>query len=141
MPTPGAYLYDVHVANAWHDSFTARLGAEAAVSAPLTVRAGLLWDAEPGIDNRHFGLLTPDSSKLGVTTGARWSHRVGKGRGRIDLDLAAMHLFFQERDIAPTAAGESGSDGTILNKPAPSFFYGVTRAGISVITLAVAWRQ
>ena len=31
---------------------------------------------------------------------------------------------------APAAAnGDPGSDGTILNKPAPSFFHGVTRAG------------
>jgi hypothetical protein len=30
--------------------------------------------------------------------------------------------------------------GTILNKPAPSFFHGVTRAGFDIVTLAVAWR-
>jgi len=139
LQTPGAYLYDVHVANNWHDSWTARLGVEAEpFERPLTLRAGLVFDQSP-IDDRHFSVLTPDSDKLGITAGAQWSQTVGTHR--LDFQLAFSHLFLRERDIAPTASGESGSDGTILNKPAPSFFYGVTRAGISILTLAVAWRQ
>ena len=98
----------------------------------------MLWDQSP-VDDRHFSLLTPDSDKLGVTAGARWSKRAGPGR--VDFDIGAMHLFLRERDTAPAPDGTPGSDGTILNKPAPSFFHGVTRAGIDLITLAVAWRQ
>lgn len=138
LPTPGAYLYDVRVENQWRDSWTARLGVEAEPwAAPVTLRAGVLWDQSP-VDDRHFSLLTPDSDKLGLTAGARYSRRVSGGR--IDFDLAAMHLFLRERDIAP-ANGVPGSDGTILNKPAPSFFHGVTRAGFDLITVAVAWRH
>jgi long-chain fatty acid transport protein len=139
LPTPGANLYDVHVVNAWHDSWTARVGAEAAPwTAAVVMRAGVFFDQSP-IDDRHFNLLAPDSDKLGLSAGARWSQRVG--RGRLDLDLAGMHLFLRERDIAPAMDGTPGSDGTILNKPAPSFFHGVTRAGFDLITLAVGWRQ
>jgi len=139
LPTPGANLYDVHVVNAWRNTWTARLGAEATPwTTPIALRAGLIFDQSP-IDDRHFGLLTPDSDKLGVTAGVRWSRPVG--RGHFDFDLGAMELFLKERDIAPSANGDPGSDGTILNKPAPSFFHGVTRAGFSMITLAVAWRQ
>lgn len=139
LPTPGAYLYDVHVVNAWRNSWTARAGVEATPwSTPIALRGGLLWDQSP-IDDRHFSVMTPDSNKIGVTAGGRWSKPYG--RGRLDLDLGAMHLFMSERDIAPASDGSPGSDGTILNKPAPSFFHGVTRAGIDLISFAVAWRH
>jgi long-chain fatty acid transport protein len=139
QPAPGAFLYDVRVENQWHDTWSARLGVEATPwVAPIALRMGLLWDQSP-IDDRHFSVLTPDSDKLGVTAGARWSRPLG--RGRLDFDLAAMHLFLQERNVAPAANSDPGSDGTILNKPAPSFFHGVTRAGFNMITVAVAWRH
>ncbi len=139
LPTPGAYLYDVQVENAWRDTWSARLGVETTLPArPITLRAGVLWDQSP-VDDRHFSLLTPDSNKIGVAGGARWSRPMGDGR--LDLELAALHLFVGERDVAPMADGGPGSAGTILNKPAPSFFHGVTRAGFDVVTLAVAWRR
>ncbi|MEO8841602.1 MAG: outer membrane protein transport protein [Kofleriaceae bacterium] len=138
LQTPGANLYDVHVANNWHNSWTARVGVEAQpFERPIALRAGLVYDQSP-IDDRHFSVMTPDSDKLGITAGARWTQSVGTHR--FDFQLAVAHLFLRDRDIAPTASGAPGSDGTILNKPAPSFFYGVTRAGISILTLAVAWR-
>ena len=139
LQTPGAYLYDVTVENRWKDTVSARLGAEATPFArPLALRAGVLFDQSP-VDDRHFSLLTPDSDKLGITAGARWSLELAGGR--LDLELAAMHLFLRERDVAPGANGAPGSDGTILNKPAPSFFHGVTRAAFDLVTLAVAWRH
>lgn len=138
LPTPGAYLYDVQVENAWRDTWSARLGVEHALRPSIALRAGVLWDGSP-VDDRHFGLLTPDSDKVGVAAGARWSRPMG--RGRLDLELAAVHLFLRERAVEPMADGAPGSAGTILNKPAPSFFHGVTRAGFDVVTLAVAWRQ
>jgi long-chain fatty acid transport protein len=138
LPTPGAYLYDVNVESQWRDTWSARLGGEYdALPGRLAVRGGIVFDQSP-VDDRHFALLTPDSDKLGVAAGARWSQRLGDGR--LDLDLSAVHLFLRERDVGPSD-GMAGTDGTILNKPAPSFFHGVTRAGFDVVTLAVAWRQ
>jgi long-chain fatty acid transport protein len=140
LPSPGANLYDVRVEQKWNDSFSARLAAELMpTSKPLTVRAGVLFDQSP-VDDRHFGLLTPDSDKLGASAGVSWTLDLGRKRGHLDLDLAAMHLFLRERNIAPGQGGAPGSDGTILNKPAASFFHGVTRAGFDVVTLALTWR-
>lgn len=139
LPTPGAYLYDVNVENNWKDTWSARLGVEAEpFTTPITLRAGVLWDQSP-IDDRHFSVLTPDSDKLGISAGVRYSLPV-RG-GKLDLSLAAMHLFLRERNVAPASNGDPGSDGTILNKPAPSFFHGVTRAGFDLLTVAVAWRH
>jgi long-chain fatty acid transport protein len=139
LQTPGAYLYDVTVENQWKDTFSVRLGAEATPFAkPLALRAGVFFDQSP-VDDRFFSLLTPDSDKLGITAGARWSLELA--RGRLDLELAAMHLFMRERNVAPESDGDPGSNGTILNKPAPSFFHGVTRAAFDLVTLAVAWRN
>ncbi len=139
LQTPGANLYDVTVENQWKDTWSVRLGAEAMpFAAPIALRAGVLFDQSP-VDDRYFSLLTPDSDKLGVTAGARWSFELS--RGRLDLEIAAMHLFLRERDVAPDADGDPGSNGTILNKPAPSFFHGVTRAAFDLVTLAVAWRH
>jgi long-chain fatty acid transport protein len=139
QPTPGAYLYDVRVDNSWRDTWSARLGAEAMpFDRPIALRAGVFFDQSP-VEDRYFSLLAPDSDKLGLATGARWSRPIKQGR--LDLELAFLHLFMRERNIAPSASGEPGSNGTILNKPAPSFFHGVTRAGIDLLTLAVAWRQ
>lgn len=139
IPTPGAYLYDVTVENDWRDTITARLGVEARpFAAPVALRGGVVWDQTP-IDDRHFSLLTPDSNKLGVSAGATWSHAFGASH--LDLEVGALHLFVAERSVAPAANGAPGSDGTILNKPAPSFFHGVTRAGFDVFSLAVIWRH
>lgn len=135
LPTPGAYLYDVHTAEHWRDTTTVRLGGELAVTPAVLARAGLVYDQSP-IDDRHFSVLVPDSDKLGVTAGAAW--RLPSG---LELQLAGAQLFVRERDVEPTASGAPGSDGTILNKPAPSFFHGVTRAGFTIVTLAVGWRH
>jgi hypothetical protein len=62
--------------------------------------------------------------------------------------LAYMHLFYSERNIGPATVGTDqtlrqsipGSDRTILNKPASSFFYGVTRAGIDLLALSISLR-
>ncbi|MCE9574951.1 MAG: outer membrane protein transport protein [Deltaproteobacteria bacterium] len=132
LPTPGADLYDVSVANAWKDTFTGRLGAELAPwAAPLTARVGVLYDQSP-VDDRHFALTTPDSNKLGVSAGA--AYRIDLGRDRaLTLDLAFMHLFLAERDV-------TASDGTILNKPAPSFYAGVTRAAFNIAYLGATYQ-
>jgi long-chain fatty acid transport protein len=138
--SPGAKLYDVTVENDWRDTWTVRLGAEARpLPWPLTMRAGALYDQSP-IDDRHFGLLTPDSDKIGVSGGLAWELH-GPGGHPLGLDLSYMHVFMHERDIEPGANGAPGSDGTVLNKPAPSFFHGVTRAAFDIVYLAVSVRM
>ena len=84
----------------------------------------------PAVDRRGQLVL------LGIEARIESVRDDGRDRLRIDRrgGLLFLRRFLRERDI-------SVSDGTILNKPAPSFFYGVTRAGISILTLAVAWRQ
>ena len=136
LATPGANLYDVTLENAWKDTFSVRAAASYTVpwSRPLEVRGGLVFDQSP-IDDRHFDVLTPDSDKLGVSAGV--GTQVCLGGRRLDIDLGYMHLFLAERDVAPGAGGQSGSDRTILNKPAPSFFHGVTRARFDLFAISL----
>ncbi len=141
--TPGATLYDVRMQNHWRDTLTARLGANATPLSgrPLQVRAGAFYDQSP-IGDRSYDLVTPDSDKLGVAGGG--SYALALGRGQLRFDLGVATVFMRDRNIAPEelvdpATGKPipGSDRTILNKPAPSFFYGVTRVGATVVNLTV----
>jgi long-chain fatty acid transport protein len=135
LPTPGAELYDVTVANHWRDTFSLRLGAEVVPrpGSPWRLRGGVLYDQSP-IDDAYFDLVAPDSGKVGVGGGLGRTFVVG---GRlVDLDLAYQHLFLGDRDVSP----ETGSAKTILNKPAPSFYYGVTRARFDILYLSVGVR-
>jgi long-chain fatty acid transport protein len=140
--TPGANLVDVVMDNRWRDTLSVRLGAEAHPLGGglerLALRAGLLLDQSP-IDDRQFDLLTPDSDKLGLSLGA--GYRIALGARSVQIELAFLQLFFRERDIGPSPlvdpdSGRNypGSDRTILNKPAPSFYYGVTRSRISLLS-------
>jgi long-chain fatty acid transport protein len=139
LPTPGAYLYDVTVENHWRDTFSVRLGGETRLRRwPLALRGGLVYDQSP-VDDRHFALLTPDSDKLGVGGGVGWTTALGGGRA-LAVDVSYLHLFVHERDVAPDANGMPGSDGTVLNKPAPSFYQGVTRAAFDVVVVALTVR-
>ncbi len=132
LPTPGVYLYDVTVEQDWHDTFTVRLGGEyrALADQPLFVRAGLLYDQSP-IDDDRFDLLAPDSDKVGVGGGASYSFTAG--RKDVQLELAFQHLFFRERNVVD-------SKKTILNKPAASFYNGVTRAAFDVVVVSTSVR-
>jgi long-chain fatty acid transport protein len=133
LPTPGVYLYDVTIANEWSDTFSFRLGAEVQPLAdrPLRVRAGALYDQSP-IDDQHFDLLAPDSDKLGIGGGLSYTLVLGASTP-LELDLSYQHLFFAERDV-------TDSEKTILNKPAPSFYSGITRTGFDVIVLSTGVR-
>jgi long-chain fatty acid transport protein len=138
--TPGATLYDVTLENRWRDTLAVRAAVNLTPFAfPLELRTGLLYDQSP-VDDRHYDLLTPDADKLGVAVGA--SYAVALGGRTLRLDLGALRLFLRERTVEPGAIDPQtgrpipGSDRTILNKPAPSFFYGVTRARFTVLTLS-----
>jgi long-chain fatty acid transport protein len=140
--TPGANLFDVVMENRWRDTLSVRAGANAVPfsSLPLELRGGVLYDQSP-IDERHYDLLTPDADKVGLSAGTSYS--LALGRSILRLDLALLRLFLREREVAPSAQIDAqtgkpvpGSDRTILNKPAPSFFYGVTRARFTLLTLA-----
>jgi long-chain fatty acid transport protein len=138
--TPGATMVDVALENRWRDTFSVRMGTELRPFArPLSLRAGVLVDQSP-IDDRRFDLLTPDSDKLGLSLGG--SYRLAVGASSLSLDVAFLQLFYRQRDIGPSELTDPesgrafpGSDRTILNKPAPSFFYGVTRTRISLLTV------
>jgi long-chain fatty acid transport protein len=141
--TPGATMSDVVMDNRWRDTLTVRLGTEGVPlrRLPLVLRAGALYDQSP-IDDRRFDLLTPDSDKLGLSAGASYTFGAAGGT-RLRLDVGFLQLLFAERDIKPSdqidaSSGRPypGSDRTILNKPAPSFFYGVTRANVRLLSLA-----
>lgn len=147
LPTPGATLSDVTSENRWRDAFSLRLGVEAEPldSLPLCFRAGALFDQSP-IDDRHFDLLAPDSDKVGLSGGLGAHFELATGIA-LQLDVAFTHLFFAERSIAPSDVKLAGSmvpipgtDKTILNKSAPSFYYGVTRSRAELLTLSVGLR-
>jgi long-chain fatty acid transport protein len=135
LATPGAKLDDVVVDNRWRDSFGVRLGASFEPGeGPLALRAGAFIDGSP-IADRRFDLLTPDSDKLGVSAGLAYAF------GRWELAVGYLHLFLRERDVHPeTGQATPGTDRTILNKPAPSFYYGVTRARIDIVHLSATAR-
>jgi len=139
--TPGATLFDVVMENRWRDTLSVRAAANATpFSLPLELRAGVVYDQSP-IDDRHYDVLTPDADKLGVSAGA--SYALALGSRTLRVDLAFMRIFLRERNVAPSAQIDAqtgrpfpGSDRTILNKPAPSFFYGVTRARLTLLALS-----
>lgn len=166
LPTPGAYMADVVLEQHWTNSHTLRLGTEFSPlpvdRLPLRIRAGVLLDQSP-IRDKYFDLLAPDSDKIGLSVGAGYTFAVGD-KVKIDADLGFMHLMFRERNIAPETVGAPlsgndddasplndsmdnpfgrevpGSSKTILNKPAPSFFHGVTRAFFDILGVGVTVR-
>lgn len=166
LPTPGAFMADVVLEQHWTNSHTLRLGTEVQPlpvdKLPLSIRAGVLLDQSP-IRDQYFDLLAPDSDKIGLSVGVGYTFSVGD-RVKIDADLGFMHLIFKERDIKPTTVGAPlsgndddgsplndsmdnpfeqevpGSGKTILNKPAPSYFHGVTRAFFDILGLGVTVR-
>ena len=87
------------------------------------------------IDDRHFSLLTPDSDKLGLSAGAAWSWPMG--HGAMAIEAGYMHVIVSERSVDPAG----GTAGTILNKPAPSFYYGVARARFDIASVALSLRM
>jgi long-subunit fatty acid transport protein len=148
FPQPGAQMNDIVLERNYHDTVSVRLGAEltplASPSTPLKLRAGVLFDQSP-IDDRHFDLLTPDSDKWGVSGGAGYALKLTE-KAWLGLDLSYMHVFYADRNIGPETIGTDpsqqqtvpGSAGTILNKPASSFYYGVTRASIDLVAMSVS---
>lgn len=167
--TPGAFMADVVIDNHWRNTLTARLGFDAMpvpdpARIPLHVRAGLLFD-QGAVPDRYFDVLAPDSDKVGVSAGLGYSFPLGSQKVWMDIDVSYMHLFLAERDIKPVKVGPDdlvgndaddratndtipnaqqeeipGSDKTIMNKPAPSFFHGITRASFDILGLGIAVR-
>jgi long-chain fatty acid transport protein len=148
FPQPGAQMNDVVLERNYHDTVSLRVGTEVtpldSPRTPLKLRAGVLFDQSP-IDDRHFDLLTPDSDKWGISGGAGYALKLGD-KVWLGLDLSYMHVFYAERDVGPGTIGTDpslkqdvpGSAGTILNKPASSFYYGVTRASVDLLAMSVS---
>lgn len=166
QPIPGATLYDVKIPQRWKDTLTVRLGMEArpAAKLPLFLRAGALFDQSP-VKDMYFDMMTPDSDKFGLSAGAGYQIALGE-KFRLNVDLAWLRLYMKERNIRPLAVGpqvKSGQDDnepdlddsienedfqlipgsakTILNKPAASYHYGVTRASANLLGLTIALRM
>lgn len=150
FPQPGAQMNDIVLERNYHDTVSLRLGTEVtpldSPRTPLKLRAGVLFDQSP-IDDRHFDLLTPDSDKWGISGGAGYVLKLAD-KVWLGLDLAYLHVFYAERDVGPGTIGTDpslkqnvpGSAGTILNKPASSFYYGVTRASVDLLAMSVSLR-
>jgi long-chain fatty acid transport protein len=166
LETPGAAMYDVVLEPNWQNSHTVRLGMDAMPfdpeRVPFSLRAGVLYDQSP-IPDRNFDVLAPDSDKIGISIGVGYDFRLGR-RVRLAAEAGFMHLFFRERNIAPQTIGsdfsgedddgwttndsgdnpyaheQPGSDRTILNKPAPSFHHGVTRAFFDILGVGLTLR-
>jgi long-chain fatty acid transport protein len=167
LPTPGAFMHDIVLQQHWTNSHSLRLATEVAPlppdRLPLFVRGGVVLDSSP-IPDQYFEVLAPDSDKIGLSLGAGYTFEAGQ-RVKIDLDLGFMHLILRERDIGPVQVGSEqlvgndeddastndtfdnpfdeqrpGSNKTILNKPAASFFHGVTRAFFDIVGLGVTVR-
>lgn len=167
LPTPGAFMHDVVLEQHWSNSHTLRLATEVAPlppeRLPLFLRGGVVLDQSP-IDDRYFDILAPDSDKIGLSVGVGYTFALGK-RVKLDADLGFMHLILKERDIRPVQVGTEelvgndddgtstndtfdspfdeerpGSDKTILNKPAASFYHGVTRAFFDILGVGVTVR-
>ena len=148
FPQPGAQMNDVVLERNYRDTVSLRLGTEVtALDAPrarLKLRAGVLFDQSP-IDDRHFDLLTPDSDKVGLTGGAGYALKLGD-KTWLGFDVAYLRVFYAERDVGPATIGTDptaqqsvpGSAGTILNKPASSFYDGVTRAYVDLLAMTVS---
>lgn len=165
QPTPGAVAYDVVIPQKWKNTWSVRAGLEGQPkdTLPLFLRAGVLFDQSP-ISDRYFDVLTPESDKFGLSGGLGYHLNI-RDKVRMDFDLAYMYLGFKERNIAPVKIGPDtnsgnddnddplddsrpngsqttipGSDKTILNKPAPSFYHGVTRAAFHLVGLSIGVR-
>jgi long-chain fatty acid transport protein len=167
LPTPGAFMHDVVIEQHWTNSHSLRLGTEVAPlppdRLPLWLRGGVVLDQSP-IPDAYFDILAPDSDKVGLSVGGGYTIAAGP-RVKVDLDLAFMHLMLAERNIGPTQVGSTeltgndddgpstndtfdnpfdeerpGSNKTILNKPAASFYHGVTRAFFDILGLGVTVR-
>ncbi len=151
FPQPGAQMNDIVLERNYHDTVSLRVGTEIAPlespSTPLKLRAGVLFNQSP-IDDRHFDLLTPDSDKWGVSGGAGYALKFGE-KAWLGLDLSYLHVFYAERNVGPGTVGTDpsqkqdvpGSAGTILNKPASSFYYGVTRGSVDLLAVSVSLKM
>lgn len=163
---PGAVLYDVVIPQRWKDTVSVRVGAEyqPLANVPLKLRVGALYDQSP-VKDMYFDMMTPDSDKLGLSAGAGYRFSLSDAI-ELDVDLAFLNLRMKERNIRPIASGPMsksandnnepklddsvlnedaalipGSAKTILNKPAPLFHYGVTRASANLLGVTLALRM
>lgn len=159
---PGATVFDQSIPLAWKDTLAVRLGGEFQPKAalPLFLRLGALYDQSP-VKDEYFDLLVPDSDRLGLSTGAGFDFAISNW-GRMKVDLSYLHYFLKKRDIGPAKIGPDqnvgndknesefdnsapnqsqaivpGSLKTIQNRPAASFFYGVTKGSADVLGLSV----
>lgn len=159
---PGATVYDQSIPLMWKNTLAVRVGGEYQPKAalPLFLRLGALYDQSP-VKDEYFDLLVPDSDRTGISGGAGFDFALSSW-GRMKIDISYLHYFLKKRDIGPAKIGPDqnvgndenaaefddsspnqfqqevpGSLKTIQNRPAASFFYGVTKASADVLGLSL----
>ncbi|HLN91251.1 MAG TPA: OmpP1/FadL family transporter [Patescibacteria group bacterium] len=101
-------LFSTNAPKQWQDVVAFRIGAEYRVTAPLSLRAGFVYDPTP-VPASTMGPELPDSNKLDYTVGA------GYKIGSWTIDVAGMYIDKKDRTVnnqAVTAAGGTGFNGT-----------------------------
>jgi long-chain fatty acid transport protein len=95
----------------WHDTVALRGGAEytpGAAQHRLTVRGGGYWDPSP-VPAEHLVPTSPDSSRIGLTTGASW--RLGQGWA---ADVFGERIWLLRRETTSTDTMPASYGGTAI---------------------------
>ena len=82
----------------WHDSWFFALGAQYAVTLPLTLRAGVAYDETP-VQDEHRTARLPDQDRYWIAAGAGYAFNHWLG-----ADLGYAHIFVRDADIDESVA-------------------------------------
>jgi len=86
-------LFSTNAEKNWEDVCALRLGVEYRVTAPLSLRAGFVYDPSP-VPGDTMGPELPDSRKLDYSIGA------GYKIGSWTIDVAGMYIDKQDRNVS-----------------------------------------
>ena len=93
--TETALLQDQNIIRNWKDVFFYSLGARYQLNESMVLRGGYMFRNTP-VPESTFDPILPDADQHIVTIGA------GYRRGGLDIDLAYMALFYNDRSIRAT---------------------------------------
>jgi long-chain fatty acid transport protein len=100
-------LADSNADKNWKDVIAARFGAEYRVTAPLSLRAGVVYDPTP-VPSETMGPELPDADRFNYMVG------VGYKIGPVTIDVAGMYIDKFDRTVnnqigLPTMTGFNGT--------------------------------
>jgi len=110
-------LKDIHSAREYKNSFIFRLGGQYQVNEKTTIRCGAYYDISP-VKAGYLTPETPDSDKIGITTGA--SIKLNK---RFTMDLSFLFIEGKKRTDTNIETQFSGTYKTRAFIPGFSFSY------------------